>query len=257
MTISPRTGGRPPIKKVVALYAMEAEARPLLGALGWSGEAKILDPDLPYHFYEGECFGLRLRVAINGRDPRFGVDAIGTEPAVLHTFLTLRSFRPDLCLNAGTAGGFSARGGRIGDVFLSSRPTVFHDRRIALPGFEEYGLGTFSPEDFSELGKKIGLKMGQVSTGSSLDCTVTDRARLEAQKSDAKDMEVAAIAWVCQCLRTPFVALKAITDIVDGEHPTEEEFLRHLHEASQKLNEKVFLFLKELGAMQFPSLENS
>ena len=33
----------------------------------------------------------------------------------------------------------------------------------------------------------------------------------------------------------PFLALKAITDIVDGERPAQEEFLENLHMAAQAL----------------------
>ena len=63
----------------------------------------------------------------------------------------------------------------------------------------------------------------------------------------AKEMEAAGIAWVCQQLGVPFIALKSITDIVDGEHPTPEEFLRNLAYASEALREKTVRVLETLG----------
>jgi len=37
----------------------------------------------------------------------------------------------------------------------------------------------------------------------------------------------------------PLCAVKAVTDLVDGEHPTHEEFERHLHTASEALSESA------------------
>ena len=40
-----------------------------------------------------------------------------------------------------------------------------------------------------------------------------------------KEMEAAAIAWVCGLFGTPFFCVKAVTDIVDGGRPSHEEFM--------------------------------
>ena len=51
-------------------------------------------------------------------------------------WLTLRSstqaFHADLIVSVGTAGGFAARGAKIGDVFVATG-FANHDRRIPLP----------------------------------------------------------------------------------------------------------------------------
>ena len=62
-----------------------------------------------------------------------------------------------------------------------------------------------------------------------------------------KEMEAAAVAWVCQSLGAPFVALKAITDIVDGEAATRAEFESNLHTASAALQKKLALMLSLLS----------
>ena len=55
--------------------------------------------------------------------------------------------------------------------------------------------------------------------------------------SDAsvKDMEGAALAWVAELHGIPFFCVKVITDIVDGDRPTEDEFMENLHKAATSL----------------------
>jgi len=62
--------------------------------------------------------------------------------------------------------------------------------------------------------------VGVVSTGNSLDCSPTDEPILKANDAAVKDMEGAAIAYTAQLMATPLIAIKSVTDIVDGEHPT-------------------------------------
>jgi nucleoside phosphorylase len=48
-------------------------------------------------------------------------------------------------------------------------------------------------------------------------------------------MEAAAIAWAAELTGTPLLGIKVVTDIVDGEHPTQDEFLANLAKASDSL----------------------
>ena len=52
-------------------------------------------------------------------------------------------------------------------------------------------------------------------------------------------MEAASIAWIAEYTNTPFVCVKVVTDIVDGDRPTHEEFLENLHIASDSLQTVV------------------
>ena len=105
------------------------------------------------------------------------------------------------------------------------RRCVFHSRRIPVSDgtLEEYGFGHFRSPPLSGLAAAAGLKQGVVSTSDSLDCTPTDMELMMAEGAVVKEMECAAVAWVCEKLRVPFAALKAITDIVDGERSTRAE----------------------------------
>jgi nucleoside phosphorylase len=232
------------MKRIALIVAMEAEAEPLIRALNLKADPGFGDPRLPFRHYRGTHRDkLELLLSLNGKDSRLAVDNIGPEPATLNAYVTFRGFRPDLCINAGTAGGFRSRGGEIGDVYISDRPLKFHDRRIPIPGFEEYGLGSYPVLKLSRMAQALGLKEGAISTGSSLDHTPRCLELIERHEGMAKEMEAAAIGWVAWMLGVPLLALKAITDIVDGEHPTHEEFLRNLETASQRLQEKTLAVL--------------
>jgi nucleoside phosphorylase len=231
--------------KIALIFAMEAEARPLIDELGLEYDPTLGDSRLPFKHFTGNFEGrIELLLSLSGKDDRHQVDNIGTEPATLNTYLTLSKFQPDLCINAGTAGGFRSRGCEIGDVFLIDRPCKFHDHRIPMPGFDAYGIGShpvFAPAGMAEA---LGLKSGGVSTGNALDYTDVCLKIIEQNEGHVKEMEAAAIAWVANLLKVPFMALKSVTDIVDGEHPTQEEFLRNLESASRRIREKTIEVLK-------------
>ena len=49
----------------------------------------------------------------------------------------------------------------------------------------------------------------------------------------------ASIAWVCEQAQVPYLGIKCVTDIVDGDRVTQEEFLENLHKASLSLVDSV------------------
>ena len=74
-----------------------------------------------------------------------------------------------------------------------------------------------------------------VSTGNSLDFVDADMKIMLEHKTAVKEMEANSIAWVASMFGTPLIALKAVTDIVDGDRPTGEEFLENLHKTVASL----------------------
>ncbi len=218
--------------------AMEAEAEPARRALGLKGAARPLHPALSPVIYQSDGTSggdADLAVAVYGTDVRFGVDSIGTQTATLAAFMAMEAHRPDVVISAGTAGGFRSRGGEIGTVYLSTEPLVFHDRRIGIPGFTEYGVGSYPTAGTPEMAAAIGALPGLVTTGDSLDAPSIDMERMNATGAVAKDMEAAAVARIAEHLDIGFVALKSITDIVDTDADTPEEFVRNLQRASMLL----------------------
>lgn len=230
--------------------AMRSEAAPLVAKLGMDKRDRFFHPQFPFELFTGmggESAGIELQLVTSGVDPHNKVDNVGTVPAALMTYLAAEAFSPDLIINGGTAGGLAGGGCEIGDVYLSSGNFSFHDRRIPIPGFVQYGRGGYPSYDTRAIAEKLQLKRGVVSTGDSLDMTQRDMELILENGAIIKDMEAASIAWVCRNLKIEMFAVKAITDLIDEERPTHEQFLENLHMASANLQEKFGEILGYLG----------
>lgn len=236
---------------IAVVVAMMSEARPIIKALGLERKGR-LHPCYPMEHYACE-HRPHVHLVVNGTCPRFGVDNIASQPATLSAFLCIEKFRPAILLNAGTAGGFEKDGSSVGDVYLSHPMVFFHDRRIPIPGFREFGVGSYSCPDVRAMAASIGVKTGSVSTGNSLSSIPEDLKIMQSYEGRAKDMEAAALAWVAEQHGVPFVAIKAITDLVDGEKPVHQAFLDNLHIASERLAEKTLEVIEYIDRLGVPS----
>ena len=249
------------IETIAVLVAMEAEAAPLVSLLGLKPCPKshrhaplpsvvrsgvLLDDDDD----DGGTKNVQQQqkkkkkrcevvVATCGADSTHGVDSVGTVNAALCAYEILKTHEPDVLINAGTAGGFREKGAAIGDVFLVDE-VKYHDRRIPIPTFTKYGVGAIRTAETPNMRKTLkDLKCGVCSTGNSLDATEVDREMMSRNDASVKEMEAAAVAKVCEMFDVPFVCVKAITDIVDGPHAAEKEFLENLAMAGKRLQETV------------------
>jgi nucleoside phosphorylase len=88
-----------------------------------------------------------------------------------------------------------------------------------------------------ELAEKLALETGKVTTGSSLDLQPCDEVIIEREGGELKDMEGAAVAFVCSLTGVPVMLVKSVTDLCDDSAPTLEAFLKNLHLASKRLAE--------------------
>ena len=227
---------------VLVPIVMEAEAKPFVEHLKLKPVEDIFPPQTPFVAYSGSISNTKVTVVTMGKDSVYetGVDNVGTVPASLATFLAVEKMKGgkepvDLVLNGGTCGGFKRMGGEIGDVFLT-KGVANHDRRIGIPGFDKYGIGSLSSEiDPSAMAEALGYKTGVCTTGNSLDKTDTDDEYMKNNEASVKDMEAAAIAWVCKMNGLPYLGVKVITDIVDGGVPSHEEFMENLASAAKSL----------------------
>lgn len=219
--------------------AMRAESQPVIDAL----DAKACEPDatevLPARWYGATRSGLEVVVAVNGVDPQHRVDAIATQPAALTTYATCRRWPVDLVITAGVAGGWARCGAAVGDVYVSRDRFVFHDRRIALEGFEAFGVGSFPAVDASTLADELGFRSAVVTTSNSLDENDHDRRMIASTGACVKDMEAAAVADVARFFGRPVMAVKAITDLVDSHVATTEQFLANLELATVRLRDAL------------------
>lgn len=113
--------------------------------------------------------------------------------------------------------------------------TRHHDRRIPIPGFAEFGVYHLEAPSTPKLVAALGLKAGVVTTGNSLGASEEDLALFAESGAAVKDMEAASLAYVASLFGTPLLAVKAVTDIVDGERSTAEEFAENLAAAAAAL----------------------
>lgn len=218
---------------------MQTEALPLVTKFQLSQDLDSLFPKgVPWVRYHGIYKDLHINIICPGKDGVLGVDSVGTVSASLVTFASIQALQPDLIINAGTAGGFKVKGACIGDVFLAS-DVAFHDRRIPIPVFDQYGIGARQTFPTPNLLKELNMKVGKLSTGDSLNMSPHDEEAITANDATVKDMEGAAIAYVADLLSVPVIFIKAVTDIVDGDKPTAEEFLQNLVAVSAALDQAV------------------
>lgn len=232
--------------KICYIVAMRAEAKPFIEHFNVELQEGFFAP-LPCLCYKAEVAGLELYVVLNGA--QHDSDLVGCEAASVATLAALQKIQPDLVINSGTCGAFASNGARIGDVFLGSG-VMFHDRRV--PGDDEWGtqaLGNYPVwEGTQALAEKLGFKLGKVTTGSSLDMQPCDEQIIRENHGELKDMEGAAVAFVCSLLHTPILFVKSVTDLCDSGAETYEEFSKNLALASENLRKANVEIIKSLAA---------
>ena len=225
--------------RVLLFIAMEGEAAPLAGRLG-----------LNVRGTPGSAAN-SIDLVVPGLDPTVGADRIGPAYAAWALTRAIMARRPDIVVNIGTAGGFASQGLGIADLVLA-RDTMFHDARVALPGFAAIARAhtRLSPSDteLDRLASDLGARVGLASSGSSLDVTTDELAHFARTRTLAKDMELAALAAVCNAERIPLVALKGVTDLVDHHEPAAEAFVRNLKRTCERLADATVPLLRALRA---------
>ncbi|KAL1344295.1 hypothetical protein HN51_018143 [Arachis hypogaea] len=236
------------ISKIVIIIAMQSEALPLVNRFQLTEDPHPpcgFPQGVPWVRYHGSYKDLDISLFWPGKDPTLGVDSVGTISSALVTYAAIQALKPDLIINAGTAGAFKAKGASVGDIFIIS-DCAFHDRRIPIPVFDLYGVGSRKAFETPNLVKELNLQVAKLSTGDSLDMTQQDESSIISNDATVKDMEGAAVAYVADLLKVPAIFVKAVTDIVDGDKPTSEEFLQNLSAVTAALDvavEKVITFI--------------
>lgn len=223
------------MENICIIIAMTGEARALIQHFGLKERKGLFDSFLPLKIYQGVYKEKNLHLIINGKDDRFDIDNIGTQPATLAAYLAIHHIHPDIIINTGTAGGFKDKGLEIGDVVLAHGKAWFHDRRIPIPKFDEYGLGAFPLNNFTKIAKDLGFKTGTISTGNAFDFIEKDQEIMEKFGASIKDMEAASIAWLCYLSNTPLIILKGVTDFVGLDQEGEEQFVANFKLTINKL----------------------
>jgi 5'-methylthioadenosine nucleosidase len=242
-------GTKAEVQRIGFIFAMRAEGEGLVKRLGLKAQGR-LDPDLPAVWFSGRVEGgsggrnLEIAIAFAGEDPYHGCDRIGTLPATLAAYLLCRRFRPDLLVNAGTCGGFQREGASIGAVYVGGGDFLFHDRRIPLPKFDAFGIGRIPAIVDEAMRMALGAESGVISTGDSFEPTAEEQKFFERERVTCKEMEAASIASLSRDLGIRFLAVKAVTDLVDHPEPEKSAFARNLNRVSEILEERLIKLLE-------------
>lgn len=189
---------------------------------------------------------------IEGTDVVLVRSGIGKVNAAIATTLLLEQFKPDYVLNTGSAGGFAADL-KVGSVVISDE-VVHHDVNVTAFGYE-LGQVPQLPPTFSsdvklmEIAKEAVEELGEHSHGTGLiassDTFMSDPTHVETVRQNfpemiAAEMEAAAVAQVCHQFNTPFVVIRALSDIAGQEAPMSfDEFLPIAAKHSSEIVVKV------------------
>lgn len=221
------------MQRLCYIIAMRAEAQPLIERLALRAVPGFFTP-LPCLLYRGSVGGCGIFVVCNG--VQHDRDLVGCEAATATTMAAIQQLRPDIIISSGTCGGWMRHGAEVGRVYLGNG-VMFHDRHI--PGDNKYGtqtLGNYPVWEGTEaLARHLGLSMGKVTTGSSFDMTAEEEAVIEQNGGQLKEMEGAAVAFVCSLYNVPVLLVKAVTNLRDAPDDDSLAFRANLRRASEAL----------------------
>lgn len=163
---------------------------------------------------------------------------IGKVNAAVATTLLLDKFAPNVVLNTGSAGGFLETL-EVGTVVISDE-VRHHDVDVTVFGYE-HGQVAQMPAAFKadpaliqhaiEAVEEIGQHAHATGLIASSDSFMSDADHVARVKElfptmIAAEMEAAAVAQVCYQFGTPFVVIRALSDIAGKEASiTFDEFL--------------------------------
>lgn len=223
---------------------MRAEAKPFIEHFGVEEQKDFFAP-LPCLLYKGTVNQTELFVVLNGT--QHGSDLIGCEAAAVTTMAAIQQLQPDIIISSGTCGAWLRYGMKVGEVYLANG-VMFHDRRV--PGdnaWSTQGLGNYPVyERTSAIAQRIGVPMAKVTTGSSFEMTAEDEAVIDANGGRLKEMEGAAVAFVCSLFHVPVMLVKAVCNLRDAEEEDMDAFQRNLKQVSQNLTKVNIQLINEL-----------
>lgn len=192
---------------------------------------------------------------LRGKEVVLLKSGIGKVNAAMSTTILHERFRIDKVINTGSAGGF-AKDLEVGDIVVSSLVT-HHD--VDVTAFQyDYGqvpgmpamyaadetLMTKAMEAIKETDAKAAR--GIIATGDSFmqEEGRVDFVRGKFPEMIAAEMEAAAIAQVCYKYGTPFVVIRALSDIAGKESSV--SFDQFLPKAAENAANMIMDMVKEI-----------
>ncbi|PBB06820.1 MULTISPECIES: 5'-methylthioadenosine/S-adenosylhomocysteine nucleosidase [Salimicrobium] len=185
---------------------------------------------------------------LNGKSVVLLLSGIGKVNAAMSTTILHEEFDIDYCINTGSAGGFDYEL-ETGDIVISE--TVLH-HDVDATAFDYVhgqvpGMPAVYPADkqlaFDALRqlKEMGLngKLGVIASG---DTFMQEEVRINEVRGRfpeliAVEMEAAAVAQVCYRYNTPFVVIRALSDVAGKESAV--SFQKFLDQAAKNSTDLI------------------
>lgn len=230
--------------KVAVIGAMEEEVQLLRNLLENKSSTTLANSEYTTGTYKGKEVVLLK-------------SGIGKVNAAMSTTLLLHEFKPDVVINTGSAGGYDSEL-EVGSIVISDE-VRHHDVDCRVFNYEmgqvpqmpaaykaDERLIKVAMESVEEVGEHSSYGVGLICSGDSF---MSDPERVEEVRNyfptmKACEMEAAAVAQVCYQFNTPFVVIRALSDIAGKESNISfDEFLplaaKHSTEIVLKTIEKL------------------
>ncbi|GEK33325.1 5'-methylthioadenosine/S-adenosylhomocysteine nucleosidase [Kurthia sibirica] len=198
--------------KIAVIGAMEEEVELLRGAIEDAKTTTIANSE----YTEGTYAGKEIVLLKSG---------IGKVNAAMSTTILLQQFKPDIVINTGSAGGYDENL-EVGAIVISDE-VRHHDVDATIFGYEigqvpqmpagfkaDAHLITVAEQAVEAVGEHP-YAVGLITTGDSFmnDPVRVEMVRTQFPTMKAVEMEAAAVAQVCFQFATPFVVIRALSDI--------------------------------------------
>ena len=202
------------MKRVGIIFAMDEELDALKEYLVIEKEYNIFD----LTFYEGVLDGVYCILVKSG---------IGKVNAARSAQILIDNMKVDYIFNIGVAGGVDNKLS-VGDIVIG-KSLVQHDFNLVAFGRERGyipNIGVFVESDnylvniaSDILMDDINIFTGVIASGD-IFCSDTNMSKKINAKFDTLcvEMEGASIAQVCYLSHIPFLIIRSISDVVDGEN---------------------------------------
>ena len=202
--------------KIAVIGAMEEEVELLRAAISNPKTTVIANSEYTEGTYEGK--GVVLLKS-----------GIGKVNAAMSTTILLHEFKPDVVINTGSAGGYDENL-EVGAIVISDE-VRHHDVDATIFGYEIGQVPQMPPAfksnaNLMQAAEQAVQKIGEHQAATGLittgDAFMNDPVRVEVVRKQfptmkAVEMEAAAVAQVCYQFGTPFVVIRALSDIAGKE----------------------------------------
>lgn len=211
--------------KIAVIGAMEQEVELLRASLQHTKTETIANSEYTAGTY-------------NGKEVILVKSGIGKVNAAMTTTILLEKYKPDVVINTGSAGGFDPQL-NVGAVVISDE-VRHHDVDVTAFGYEIGQMASMpaaykSDDKLIAIAKEAVEEIGEHQAAIGLICSgdvfMADSERVEKVRKQfptmkACEMEAAGVAQVCYQFGTPFVVVRALSDIAGKQSDVSfDEFL--------------------------------